>query len=325
MYIGWENIQTEKLIFTDYYAFGSAQEGRSYSSSSYKYGFNGKENDAETGTQDYGMRIYNPGLGRFLSVDPLTKKYPWYSPYQFAGDRPIVCIDRDGLEDIHYSQYFKTRIGGMGILSMMTTSGLRAEIESSFSKEVQRSCVKADLYILFVPAEIFDPYKESKEGITRTYNNVDRIKKDDYWDYFKAQGLSTAVEASFNANKSIQLIVVNGGYLDVMSDQSYRGGNADFNQQAAEATLAIYHEYKLHVENHIKGINKSMQEEHKEGYGNDYLKKEEKYDASASCPSYAEIQDMASTMGVAKGKIEYVMDMAKKKQAAAQQQAPSQR
>src|SRR5690606_38963997 len=58
----------------------------------------GKENDNETGTQDYGFRIYNPGLGRFLSVDPLTASYPWYSPYHFGGNSPIANIDLDGGE-----------------------------------------------------------------------------------------------------------------------------------------------------------------------------------------------------------------------------------
>ncbi|MFM7431818.1 MAG: hypothetical protein ACKO1F_18270 [Flammeovirgaceae bacterium] len=33
-----------------------------------------------------------------LSVDPLTKSYPWYTPYQFAGNKPIIAIDLDGLE-----------------------------------------------------------------------------------------------------------------------------------------------------------------------------------------------------------------------------------
>jgi len=68
----------------------------------YRYGFNGKENDNEVkgegNQQDYGMRIYDPRLGRFLSVDPLTKEYPWYTPYQFAGNTPITAIDIDGLE-----------------------------------------------------------------------------------------------------------------------------------------------------------------------------------------------------------------------------------
>jgi RHS repeat-associated protein len=68
------------------------------------FGFNGKENDNEvydaTGTfQDYGMRMYDTRVCRFISVDPLTKKYPWYTPYQFAGNKPIKYIDIDGLEE----------------------------------------------------------------------------------------------------------------------------------------------------------------------------------------------------------------------------------
>ena len=64
----------------------------------YAYGFNGKRKDLETGTQDYGMRIYNSSLGRFLSVDPLLNEYPWNSTYAFAEDSPILFIDLDGSE-----------------------------------------------------------------------------------------------------------------------------------------------------------------------------------------------------------------------------------
>ena len=34
----------------------------------------------------------------FMSVDPLTSKYPELSPYQFASNSPIMNIDREGLE-----------------------------------------------------------------------------------------------------------------------------------------------------------------------------------------------------------------------------------
>ena len=74
--------------------------GRKYlAGSGYRYGFNGKEEDPEIeGQQDYGFRIYDKRLGRFKSVDPLTKKYPELTPYQFAGNMPIKFIDLDGLE-----------------------------------------------------------------------------------------------------------------------------------------------------------------------------------------------------------------------------------
>ena len=48
-----------------------------------RYGFNGKEKDDDIQGQtvyDYGFRIYNPAIAKFLSVDPLTKEYPWYTP-----------------------------------------------------------------------------------------------------------------------------------------------------------------------------------------------------------------------------------------------------
>jgi RHS repeat-associated protein len=87
----------------DYYPFGMTMPGRKFNSGSYRYGYNGKEKDPETygegNIYDYGFRIYNPRLGKFLSVDPLTKSYPWYTPYQFAGNKPINSIDVDGLED----------------------------------------------------------------------------------------------------------------------------------------------------------------------------------------------------------------------------------
>jgi len=81
--------------------------GREFSNGSeYRYGFNGKENDNEVkgkgNQQDYGMRIYDPRLGRFLSVDPLTRSYSMLTPYQFASNSPTAGIDMDGLE-FYYS------------------------------------------------------------------------------------------------------------------------------------------------------------------------------------------------------------------------------
>ncbi len=69
----------------------------------YRYGYNGKENDnevkGESNQQDYGFRVYDPRVGRFLSVDPLTASYPHYTPYQFAGNKPIAAVDLDGSEE----------------------------------------------------------------------------------------------------------------------------------------------------------------------------------------------------------------------------------
>jgi len=81
--------------------------GRKYTGGTgYRYGFNGKENDNEVkgdgNQQDYGLRIYDPRLGKFLSVDLLTRKYPMLSTFQYSSNRPIDGIDLDGLEFLPY-------------------------------------------------------------------------------------------------------------------------------------------------------------------------------------------------------------------------------
>ncbi|WP_462264569.1 RHS repeat-associated core domain-containing protein [Mucilaginibacter sp.] len=101
---GVPNYKPDVLTATDYYPFGMAMKGRS-TGNAYRYGFNGKENDKDIsdGAQDYGMRIYDGRVGRFASIDPLSLKYPWYTPYQFAGNSPIANTDLDGEEEWHYT------------------------------------------------------------------------------------------------------------------------------------------------------------------------------------------------------------------------------
>jgi RHS repeat-associated protein len=87
----------------DYYPFGMlSRVALPNSDVPYGFGFNGKWNDNEVkglgNQQDYGFRIYDPRIGKFLSVDPLTKDYPWYTPYQFAGNSPMANIDLGGAE-----------------------------------------------------------------------------------------------------------------------------------------------------------------------------------------------------------------------------------
>ncbi|QXV63634.1 hypothetical protein INP83_10945 [Mucilaginibacter sp. 21P] len=104
---GSTDVMTPDVINAqDYYPFGMLQPGRQYAlNNPYRYGFNGKENDNDVGKpnaveQDYGKRIYDVRIGRFLSVDPITRQYPELTPYQFSSDSPIQNIDLDGLEGV---------------------------------------------------------------------------------------------------------------------------------------------------------------------------------------------------------------------------------
>jgi len=86
------------ISVSDYYAFGMKITERTWSSDSYRFGFNGKDFFSDWNLQDYGFRAYDPRICRFISIDPLTSLYPELTPYQFASNSPITMIDLDGAE-----------------------------------------------------------------------------------------------------------------------------------------------------------------------------------------------------------------------------------
>jgi len=75
--------------------------GRNSTGDDYRYGFNGMEEDDEIknvdgSSYDFGARIYDPRVGRFLSKDKFAGIYSYQSPYIFAGNSPIFGIDING-------------------------------------------------------------------------------------------------------------------------------------------------------------------------------------------------------------------------------------
>ncbi len=82
--------------------FGMLIKERSYTSDSYRFGFNSQEKDDEINgdgnSYAFEYRIHDPRLGRFLSVDPLYGVYPWNSTYSFAENKLGLGIEFEGLE-----------------------------------------------------------------------------------------------------------------------------------------------------------------------------------------------------------------------------------
>jgi len=91
------------------------------------------------------MRIYDPRLGKFLSVDPLTKKYPQLTPYQFASNSPICSIDLDGLEG-----FVATGVGGHGMI-------VRPEQADAIVKRTVVTAFKAT-YTDALPKKLIEQY-----------------------------------------------------------------------------------------------------------------------------------------------------------------------
>jgi RHS repeat-associated protein len=62
-----------------------------------RYKFTAKELDNETSYTYFGARYYDSDLSSWLSVDPLSDKYPSLSPYCYSANNPVVLLDPNGM------------------------------------------------------------------------------------------------------------------------------------------------------------------------------------------------------------------------------------
>ena len=163
-----------------------AMPGRKFSASGeYRYGFNGKENDknAGEGIQDYGMRIYDNRVAKFLSVDPLTKQYPFYTPYQFAANSPLMSVDIDGMEASNNQNKSETQeSGGWGMKVL--------DFAQNYPEKVTDFAVGSA--------------KAGKDAVVGTYNFVRR----DAWKLstYKNMALTTIAISGCNNVEGLQMM-----------------------------------------------------------------------------------------------------------------------
>ncbi|WP_300564699.1 RHS repeat-associated core domain-containing protein [Flavobacterium sp.] len=178
------------ISYNDYYPFGMLVPKRHGDATEYRYGFNGKENDNEVmgegNFQEYGMRMYNPRIGRFFNADPLTYKYPELTPYQFASNRPIQGIDQDGLEFQNADAAYIVARYGVDALTIKT-------VDDAFGP------VQTQLFTLKVMGNMKEFTKLKNELLTAPQNITDNF----YADYHIQQqkdpkGLSEGDEIRIN-------------------------------------------------------------------------------------------------------------------------------
>lgn len=100
----FDHYAAEIISANDYYPFGMIMPNRTYQNGAYKFGLQGQENDIEVAgagnSLDFGARIYDSGLGRWMGLDDHSK--PFHSNYEFAYSNPILIVDKDGYDEVIY-------------------------------------------------------------------------------------------------------------------------------------------------------------------------------------------------------------------------------
>jgi len=77
-----------------------------------KFKYNGKELEDEHGLNwyHYGVRYYDPQLGRWHTMDPADE---FHSPYLYVGNDPVRLIDPDGAQTLNASAYIKSEFNSV--------------------------------------------------------------------------------------------------------------------------------------------------------------------------------------------------------------------
>jgi RHS repeat-associated protein len=205
----------------------------------YLFAFNGKEKlDEINGAGnniDFGARVYDARLGRWLGVDPLSSRYPDLSPYCYVGNRPIIAIDPDG-KYIYY-------VNSNGEFRKATRAMVRTQAGSEIYLKYLRSKT-TDVYIgtanfgdnRTANGMTVSNAESGGNGTGVTINSSSELSISSRVSQETKNAFSTFKNVDFSKSKGREI------HLVVISNEGLK--------ESDEYTMAeaIYHELKAHIE-----------------------------------------------------------------------------
>ena len=133
--------------------------------------FTGKEKDSETGFYYFGARYYDPTLsGLFLSVDPMSDKYPSISPYAYCAWNPIKIIDPLGDTIKNAYEQFKDIRKDIEYYEKLIDNTNNQDVVSGYLKEIDLIKEKNRKYNI-----VKDLIEKSKMTNEKEYSRLDNI------------------------------------------------------------------------------------------------------------------------------------------------------
>ncbi|MEL7124549.1 MAG: RHS repeat-associated core domain-containing protein, partial [Bacteroidota bacterium] len=150
------------------------------------YRYNGKELNEDFGLNlyEYGARWYDPAIGRFTGVDPISDEFPWVSTFNYAENEPIASIDLHGLQRLDYR--VSERLNAIG-------NNLKNKVENFISgtKNVTNK-IGTYIYNNIVGNDVIDNTIVGMEQVTGNNSDPNVIKVHDF--ATTAGGIGSAAE-----------------------------------------------------------------------------------------------------------------------------------
>ncbi|OCA77103.1 hypothetical protein BBI01_01175 [Chryseobacterium artocarpi] len=140
---------------TNYYPFGLEFNENivPYNSISpnYRYTTQKQEKQEDTGWSSFKWRNYDPTIGRFFNVDPLSEKYAYQSHYNFSENRVVDAREIEGLESLpmNASKVYEHRQKSADILEEQGRVGEAAVLR-------QKADLIQEINTLIISAPIFE-------------------------------------------------------------------------------------------------------------------------------------------------------------------------
>lgn len=171
---GIKDMRADIRVAQDYSPFGVTLSRRNFSvSEGYSYGFNNMENDDEVkgdnNSYDFGARMYDTRLGRWLSPDMLEKKYPSLSTYCFTNNNPVINIDFDGND---WGASTKIESDGSKTITLKLTAAVLNSSDIAFDMNAFKGAVETQVkntYSVSWNEEI------GRKNVTKTINGKKQV------------------------------------------------------------------------------------------------------------------------------------------------------